>query len=332
MIVKGTKVIGLDIYTVADGKQIGKVNDIVYDPHENKVLALITDEGGWFSDAELIMMSDVHNIGDKAVLVEKEDNVKKASDVPQKVNSIAKSDNDLTSNKIITEDGQNLGKITDIYFDTITGEVIEFEVSQGALLDAGSGKKTVKISDIITIGEDATIVSGYTDRKFDKQSEGRGLKGALNQAKQTAQESGKKIQDKYQEVKEDPHTQQMVQKAKDKTEEVSEASKAKMAEMKEKAEETKDSPETKEMMEKGKKKVSKAKKATKRMASDAKKQVKKKQTAKRKPSKTVVIEEIDESLVAGPRDSSPSESAQYGVLGGKVTRTRKEEKKKPSKK
>lgn len=229
MVVKATQVIGLPIFTIKDGKKLETtVRDVVYDPVANKVEALVIDEGGWFSDARVLLIQDLKSIGEDAVVIESEDMVKDASEVKQKVTNIAKSENYLTTDKVVTEAGKDLGRITDMYFDSKTGKVDRFEVSQGALKDVSSGKRTFKTTDIKTIGEDAMIVGSYVDEKFDKQAQQTGLQGKFNagkdkapdileQAKQSLQELGEKTREKFTEVKDSPKTHEMMRSVQDKT-------------------------------------------------------------------------------------------------------------------
>lgn len=187
MLIKATDIIGLKVLTLQEGKEIEEVDDIIYDPLENKIKALLVDPGGWFSDAKVVLFKDIKSIGKDEILVNSQDAVAKASDVSERISGIAKENKHLTHTKIVTEDGKKLGKVSDVYFDDKTGEVIEFEVTQGGLFDLASGKKKLHISDIITVGEDATIVRGYTQEEVKQQAQTQGLQGALNTAAQRSQ-------------------------------------------------------------------------------------------------------------------------------------------------
>ncbi len=236
MIVKATHVIGLPVYTIQQGQQLEHtVKDVAYDPNTNRVEALVLDEGGWFSDAQIILIRDVHSIGEDAVLIENPNVIKKASEVKQKVASIAKGENYLTTDKVITENGTDLGTIDDLLFDTKTGNVQEFEVSQGTFKDVSTGKKIFKPNDIITVGQNAIIVSAYTEKEFEKQARKKGAVGMvsqstektakeapslLSQAKQAVQRITEEGKEKIEEVRESPKTQESIQNLKERAAEV----------------------------------------------------------------------------------------------------------------
>lgn len=91
-LLKGKNVIGLKVVTLNKGKNIHDVDEIVYDPHDHLVKALVVDEGGWFSDASVLLFEDVQSIGKDAVVIESDELVKKASDVHERINRIVRDD------------------------------------------------------------------------------------------------------------------------------------------------------------------------------------------------------------------------------------------------
>lgn len=183
MIIKGKDVIGLKVVTVDTGTVIQTVDDIAYDPTDHRITALLVDSGGLFSSAKAIHIDDVRNIGEDAVIVHDESAIKSTKDLSSDVRSISDSNKHLVKTNVLTIDGKELGKVTDIFFDSETGYVETMEVSQGGLKTMTEGKKSIKPSDIVTIGADATIVSTYTEAVLDAQGEEGGLKGMLNDAK-----------------------------------------------------------------------------------------------------------------------------------------------------
>ena len=238
MLTKATHVIGLPIITIAQGKRVDKVEDIIYDPHQNRVKALLIDKGGWFAEAKIVLIHDATSIGEDAVMIEDQDKIKTASEVKDGVAAIAKEENYLTQTKVVAENGKELGKVSDIYFDTNTGEVEEFEVSQGLFKNVQSGKKKFKVSEIVTVGEDTTIVKSYTEAQFEDQAQHHGVQGAVNKTREkaTSEETkhkvsgfmedardrlhdlGDRARNKVNEVKESPRTRETVDALKTKAE------------------------------------------------------------------------------------------------------------------
>lgn len=189
MNIKGKSVVGLNVVTIDNGSVVQTVDDIAYDPNDHRIVALLVDSGGLFSSAKAIHMDDVHNIGEDAVIIPDASVIKSVKELSSDVRSISDSNKHLVKTNVLTIDGKELGKVTDIYFDSSNGMVDSMEVSQGGLKTLTEGKKSIKPSDIVTIGADATIVSTYIELKLEAQGEEGGLKGALNDAKANAKDA-----------------------------------------------------------------------------------------------------------------------------------------------
>ena len=182
--IKGNQVLGLPVITINNGKQLAKIQDIIYDPKTNQVKAFLISEGGWFKEAEVLLIQDIKAIGQDAVMIDSTNQIRPANEVDNAVSSIAESENYLTKNQVITQQGTKLGKVVDIYFDFPGGRVSDLEVSEGMFKNISSGTKTVPVANIITVGEEALIVSGFVENQFDKQAQHQGIQGALNSAKE----------------------------------------------------------------------------------------------------------------------------------------------------
>lgn len=182
MRVLGKDVIGLSVLSVQDGSVLQTVDDVAYDPSEQRIIALLVDSGGLFSSAKAIHMDDVHNIGEDAVMVHDASVIRPVQDLGEGVQSISKANNHLIHTKVVTTEGKDLGTVTDLAFDSATGRVEYMEVSEGGFKQLTEGKKFVYPSDIVTIGIDATVVSTFTEKVFEHQAETNGLKGAARTA------------------------------------------------------------------------------------------------------------------------------------------------------
>jgi uncharacterized protein YrrD len=227
MLIKALDIVDRKIMTLKTGEFVEKVKDIIYDPQTNEVLALLISDGGWFSDAKVIHYKDIHSIGEDAIVVENKEVIREAKEIQGRVNEIARKDTYLTATRIVTEQGEELGKVTDIFFDEQTGKVVEFQVSGGAVQDVREGKKRVRISDILTVGKDATIVKSYTVESFEAQGETGGLQGAARDMKEQAEEAIDRVRDgvekttqkarlKAEEMQNDPENKQRAEGIKNK--------------------------------------------------------------------------------------------------------------------
>jgi len=176
-LIQATKIIGLKVITLDGGNEIDSVKDVIYNPDENEVKALLIDKQGWFKDAKIISIENIKSVGQDAVMIQNEDVVENVSQNSKRLANIARDKNYLTKTKIVTVDGNDLGNITDLYFSLPYGDVEEFEVSDGLINDLKSGRNKLSIADIVTIGEDATIVKSFAQVKIDDQNKTQGAQG-----------------------------------------------------------------------------------------------------------------------------------------------------------
>ncbi len=205
MTIKGTNVIGLKIISLQDGKEIGKVEDLIYDPDEKKIAAVIVKKSGLFSDPKLILINNVKSIGDDALIIENDNLIINSSEAGEKISSIAKHDTYITRNRVVTDTGVELGTISDLLFDPTTGYVEKFEVSQGGFKDLKSGKKYVNISQIETIGKDVIIVKPQVEETIKEQEKTQGIQGKINEgvekSKNILKDAKTNIQEKSEDLK-----------------------------------------------------------------------------------------------------------------------------------
>jgi uncharacterized protein YrrD len=222
MTIKASEIIGNKIVSLQDGKEIGKIQDLVYDPEIQKIRALIIDKGGWFSEPKLIPIENIKNIGEDAVVVDSPNVIKRISEVDKAVASIAKNETYVTRTKIMTDTGVELGMVNDILFDSESGNVEKFEISQGGFKDLSSGKKLIDVSNIETIGHDTIIVKPETQQVIEKQAQEQGIRGAVSNNTQKAKEmfsdlksnAAKETEEAKDKVK-SPETQEIIDNVKE---------------------------------------------------------------------------------------------------------------------
>jgi uncharacterized protein YrrD len=174
------------------------------------VEALLIDEGGWFNDALVVKTDGINSIGEDAIMVKDESYYQEAKQVSRQLSQIAKKGNFLSSTNILTETGEEMGKVTDILFEIPSGRVHKMEVSQGTLADTAHGRYLVPIADILLVGKDATIVKESDWREIEANQEGgvvealeRGqdeLQQAWQELKQEAEETFGKVKEETAEV------------------------------------------------------------------------------------------------------------------------------------
>lgn len=180
---KGKDLVGLPVMSFAEGEQLGKVEDILFDPEQNRVVALLTDSGGWFSSARIVPWQNIQTIGHDSIIVPSRSAEIKADNDPY-VKRIMDADNILVNTQVYSEDGRDLGKIGDLFLDDSSGEVLGYEVSGGMFASTLKGKKFMPAPDTLTVGRDVAFVPNEVAEAMEQQV--GGLQGATQDLSTTA--------------------------------------------------------------------------------------------------------------------------------------------------
>lgn len=190
---KGNDLIGKSVVAADTGKIIHKVHDVVIDSPGQQLLALLVDEGGLLASAQIIPFRDVASVGPDAVMVASETVVMAANEHPA-VEKVVNADQKIVSLKVMTEDGQDLGTIADLYFDEQTGTIAGYEVSGGLMSDVKTGRSFLPAPKSQKLGRDVMIVPNDTVQLIESQV--GGLRGMAQQAGKTVKEKTGQMKDK----------------------------------------------------------------------------------------------------------------------------------------
>jgi uncharacterized protein YrrD len=179
---KGKTVIGQDVLSLATGKKIQTVKDLILG-ESTQIVALLVDEGGLLSTSTVIPIEMVRRFGKDAVIVESDDAVIKASADPD-VAAILNRKDSLVGKRVFSVDGQELGKVADLYFDEVSGRIDGIEISGGTVADIASGTSYLQADEIQLAGQDIVFVP--TEAAARLQQQVGGIQGALGTIAETA--------------------------------------------------------------------------------------------------------------------------------------------------
>ncbi|GGO33977.1 PRC-barrel domain-containing protein [Deinococcus humi] len=178
--IKGKDILGRHIVAIDSGQRLDSVHDLIFDHQANEVLGLLVDEGGWFRAAKVVPFEMVRSIGEDAIMIDSADHVTTTRD-DGRLADVLDSKVSLIGMTLLTTDGQDLGKIADVYFDEKTGKVEGYEATGGLFSDLSNGRTFVPAPDDVQIGADTAIVPLSVATAMQEQEPG-GLKGAFSSA------------------------------------------------------------------------------------------------------------------------------------------------------
>ncbi|MGB7415174.1 MAG: PRC-barrel domain-containing protein [Thermosynechococcaceae cyanobacterium] len=184
---KGSDIIGRPVFTYDTGKRLdSRIEDLIFDQNSNQLLGFLVDEKGWFRDAQVLPLENIHAIGPDAVIVSSSTAILNAKESTP-MQTVLKHALVLKGSRIMTTDGRSLGTMVDLYFDEQTGAIEGYEASGGLFADAYSGRSFIPAPRTLNIGQDAAFVPPETAEMMAEQV--GGIKAAVQTANQKIQDA-----------------------------------------------------------------------------------------------------------------------------------------------
>jgi uncharacterized protein YrrD len=160
-VIKVQHLIGQPVIDSTTGKQAGIVKDIWFDEHWI-LKGIILETGSWLSRGITGLLWDaVVACGEDAVLISDRQVMRKLGK-DEVLRCFQTGVIKLKDLPVITREGIQLGRISDVYFDQNMGTpIVGYELTDGFISDLKEGRKWLRISDYpdeVTLGEDAILV------------------------------------------------------------------------------------------------------------------------------------------------------------------------------
>ncbi|GGG83869.1 PRC-barrel domain-containing protein [Paenibacillus radicis (ex Gao et al. 2016)] len=168
--IKLQQLIGLPVIVIHSGKHAGVVRDAWFDEHW-KLLGLVLSNAKWFGSAVLaVKWSDVLTCGEDAVLISGEEAVKpvKSAEILRSFETGVVKLKDLP---VVTVQGLQLGRVSDVYFYPFQGtQIVGYELTDGFISDLMEGRKWLRAPEdpeAVLLGEDAIIVPAVSEAELE---------------------------------------------------------------------------------------------------------------------------------------------------------------------
>ncbi|WP_274650061.1 PRC-barrel domain-containing protein [Paenibacillus humicola] len=163
-------VIGLPVIETDAGKRVGYVKDAWFDEHW-RLDGIVLDAGRRFlTPMKSVRWHHVLVCGDDAVLIMSADSVRKskAAEVQRSFYTGLIRLKDLP---VVTIDGQQLGRLSDVYFEGFQGtQIVGYELTDGFVSDLMEGRwwlPSPEDPDAVMLGEDAIIVPAGSENRLE---------------------------------------------------------------------------------------------------------------------------------------------------------------------
>jgi uncharacterized protein YrrD len=146
---------GLPVYELKSGTKIGVVCDLNISSN-GSVKGLLVKKGVLIKKTFCIDIQKVTSFGFDGVMVE-DGHVLELLTEPAEFTF--ENNDRLLGRMMISEEGERLGFLEDVYFKEEVGTIIGYELSDGFFSDIMEGKRVIKADQPPAIGKDAIIVN-----------------------------------------------------------------------------------------------------------------------------------------------------------------------------
>lgn len=161
MMKKSVQVQGLPVIAITEGKEVGKVVDLVINAKEEMVEYLIIETGVKYLGVKVLNVKTIVSFGEDALIIEKENSVADMKDVPQ-LFELLQQDITLKGTKVLTKKGKIVGSVQEFYIDEEDmGKISGFEL---APLNNQDEIQVINADSIITYGKDAIVIRDESDQ------------------------------------------------------------------------------------------------------------------------------------------------------------------------
>ena len=160
---------GLPVITMAEGKQIGKIDDLIVDPERKAVSWLRLHSGGMLGGERLWVSTEaVHGVGADAVTINAEADARAPADAPDAL-ALVKAKRGVIGNTVITENGERVGEVCDYEFDPDTFALTSLSVPPG--MNVVGEILMIPGDKVLTIGKDMIVVAADATMRPDVVAE-----------------------------------------------------------------------------------------------------------------------------------------------------------------
>lgn len=145
---------GLPVYNKANGEMVGVICDLNIS-HGGQVEGLIIKKKNFFKKKYFVPLEKVTIVEKDIVVIEDNSCLQPLKD---EVEYTIEGHRRLSGKMLVTNNGEQLGLLEDVYFLEELGTILGYECSDGFFSDITEGKRVIKTSNPFKFGKDAIIV------------------------------------------------------------------------------------------------------------------------------------------------------------------------------
>jgi len=161
--------LGLPVLETETGKEIGEVTEMLMDVQGAVLLGLMITSGHVVGKDGFIAFTDVFSLGRDAIMLGSQRCIRTLETLPEMAGGYHSLE--LLDKEIFTDSGLRLGILVDIIFNTSTGEIKWYQVSDSIIGDLLYGRLLMPLPQVQIIGKDKIIVPETMSKLLHKDTE-----------------------------------------------------------------------------------------------------------------------------------------------------------------
>lgn len=148
---------GLPIRSLQDGTKLGEISELVIDPLNGKLLALLVNQK-FLGGPKIISLKEIRQAGTSMIIVDSSYSIAEPDEIIR-VKEVLDQKIRIIENNVVTESGQKLGKVKDYSVDLKGERLAKIYVGATLLKELFKEELIIPYENIISITKEKIIVS-----------------------------------------------------------------------------------------------------------------------------------------------------------------------------
>jgi uncharacterized protein YrrD len=154
---KAQDLIGLLVIELEGGGHVGEVRDVLFTT-QGEFHSLLLEKAGLLSPSRVVHRASVHAVGRDAITIRHRLDAVQFRDDTGLIRSLMDGDIHFVGKDVLTQTGNLLGTVEDVYIDEDLRKIVGYELSEGLLVDLKEGRKVLLAHPEMMVGADALLV------------------------------------------------------------------------------------------------------------------------------------------------------------------------------
>jgi uncharacterized protein YrrD len=125
MFIQASQLMHHDLVALETRQVIGKINGLIFDPMNGRLLALASQPRGWFTKKQYLAASDILGVEPGFIVTQKVHDLVNLSEL-ERAQEVVKLKIRILRQKALTESGQKLGEVFDALLDTEAWQITKY--------------------------------------------------------------------------------------------------------------------------------------------------------------------------------------------------------------